>query len=164
MRIMNGADVAFINAGAIRASIQPGNITMKMVYDVLPYQNYSCVIDAPGKAIWDEVNYSLSYLGKEKGAYLQFSGLTVTYDPDAPEDKRAVSIKIGDEDLDLNKTYKVATIDFIASGGNDNIYFVGYPTVMNDTLDAIIPKYLEQIGKITEDSIDMGRLISIKYA
>ncbi|HGG65252.1 MAG TPA: bifunctional metallophosphatase/5'-nucleotidase, partial [Rhodobacteraceae bacterium] len=52
------------------------------------------------------------------GRFAQVSGMTYVYDPSAPAGSRIVSVKVGGEDLDLNKTYKLATNDYILGGGD----------------------------------------------
>ena len=44
--------------------------------------------------------------------------MTIEYDPARPPGRRILSIKIGGAPLDPNKTYRIATNDFLARGSD----------------------------------------------
>ncbi len=160
MRSATGADVAIINSGGLRTSIPAGDITLKSVYDVMPFLNFTYTLDVPGSVLWEEMEYSLKLIGATKGGYLQFSGMTVTYDPSAAEGHKVVSIKVGDAEVDKDATYNLVTIDFLAKGGDGNEYLMDYVAKANDSLDTIFAEYIQKIGTITESTIKGGRLIA----
>ena len=159
IRISTGADVAVINSGCIRTSIDAGDITLKDVYDVMPFLNYTCILEVPGSVLWDEMEFSLALIGSDKGGFLQISGMTVTYDPDATESK-VISMTVGGTDLDKDATYRLATIDFVASGGDGNTYLEGYTSTKYLALDMMFIGYVSDIGTITDGTIDVGRMIA----
>ena len=82
-----------------------------MIYDVLPYSDHAAVMDVPGSVIWEVMEQSLTTVGH--GAFLQISGMTVTYDPDGAEGGRVVSIQIAGSPIDPDASYKLATVDFL---------------------------------------------------
>jgi len=159
IRLSAGADVAVINSGCIRTSIGTGDITLKDVYDVMPFLNYTCILDVPGSVLWDEMEFSLALMGSDKGGFLQISGMTVTYDPDATE-SRVISIIVGGTDLDKDATYRLATIDFVASGGDGNTYLKDYDATKYLALDMMFIGYVSDIGTITDGTVDVGRMIA----
>ncbi len=55
------------------------------------------------------------------GGFPQVSGLTVEADASRPPGSRILSVKVGAAPLDESKTYRVATNDYLARGGD------GYP-------------------------------------
>jgi len=155
------ADVAIINSGGIRTSIKEGDITLKDVYDVMPFLNYSCILNVPGSVLWEEMEFSLALMGATQGGFLQISGMTVTYDPDAAAGGRVTSITVGGTEVDKDATYKLATIDFIATGGDGNIYLKDYAATKYLALDMLFIGYVTNIGTVTEDMIEMGRLVAV---
>ncbi|AMK14223.1 5'-nucleotidase [methanogenic archaeon mixed culture ISO4-G1] len=159
MRLATDSTVAIINGGGIRSSIQAGDITLGDVFDVMPFQNFTCILNVPGSALWDEMEFSLALKGSSKGGYLQYSGMTVTYDPSAADNQKVKSIKINGEEIDKIATYKIATIDFIATGGDGNSYLVGYPKQIDATVESIFIDYLAEIGTVTDSMIEGNRLI-----
>lgn len=124
-----GADVAFENAGGIRASVKAGEITYGDIISVSPYGNYIVTKQVTGKQLKEiletsidiqlqciEANDSGIYDAwpKSSGSYLQTGGMTVEYNPSLETGKRVVSVKVGEEPLDENKLYTVATNNFVA--------------------------------------------------
>lgn len=160
IRNTTGVDVAILNSGSMRTTVKVGDITLKMIYDVSPFLNFVCTADVPGSALWDEMEFSLDLMGATKGGFLQFSGMTVTYDPDGASGEKVVSIKVNGAEVDKDATYSIATIDFIASGGDGNTFLEDYTFSMNKGLDTIMIDYISGVGTITEDMIEGGRLIA----
>ena len=160
MRSALDADVAIINSGGLRTSIQAGDIRLKDVYDVMPFLNYSCKVEVPGSVLWEEMEFSLALMGNSKGGFIQFSGMTVTYDPSAEAGHKVLSITVAGEEVDKTATYSVATSDFVAGGGDGNVYFKGYEKKFGADMDSIFADYIGNIGTITESTVEGGRLVA----
>ena len=160
IRESTGADIAIINSGSLRTSVDVGDITKKMVYDVVPFLNFTCTLNVPGSVLWEEMEFSLARIGSSNGGYLQFSGMVVTYDPDASAGSRVTSIQVGGAEVDKDATYVLATTDYVATGGDDNASLEIYTIYMNDGLDRILMDGIAQIGTITDSTIVGGRLIA----
>jgi len=161
MLMSTNSDVAIIGGGTIRSSIQVGDITVKMTYEVLPFANTMCTMNVPGSVIWDDMEYSLSLQGESKGGYLQFSGMTITYDPNAEVNHKISSIKIGGEEIDKSATYKIVTTNYIADGGDGHEYYTKYTQDVEGDLNAAFINYIEGLGTITETTIQGDRLIAV---
>ncbi|MGE5702971.1 MAG: bifunctional metallophosphatase/5'-nucleotidase [Clostridia bacterium] len=112
------ADVALTNAGGIRVQLKAGDITKKDLYSLLPFPNTLVVIEATGEELKKALENGVSKVEEEAGRFPQISGMSFTYDRTKPAGERVLEVKIGDAPLDLKKTYKVATNDFIAVGGD----------------------------------------------
>lgn len=67
-------DMAFVNGGGIRASIEPGNITEGQLQLVLPFENTFYSVRITGKAIRLSLENSVSR-GRGNGRFLQPSGM-----------------------------------------------------------------------------------------
>ena len=159
IRLSAGADAAIINSGCIRTSIGAGDITLKDVYDVMPFLNYTCILDVPGSVLWEEMEFSLALMGTTQGGFLQISGMTVTYDPDAT-DTRVISMTVGGTEVDKDATYRLATIDFVSTGGDGNTYLKDYTATKYLALDMLFIGYVTDIGTITDGTIEGGRLVA----
>ncbi|WBM69762.1 bifunctional UDP-sugar hydrolase/5'-nucleotidase UshA [Buttiauxella sp. WJP83] len=134
------ADFAVMSGGGIRDSIEAGDITYKDVLKVQPFGNTVTYIDMTGK---DVVEY-LSAVAQKKpdsGAYPQFSNVSFVATAAGLQD-----LKIKGEPVDPAKTYRMATLNFNASGGD------GYPEidkkpgyVNTGFVDAeVLKQYIEQ--------------------
>ncbi|OPX96757.1 MAG: Trifunctional nucleotide phosphoesterase protein YfkN precursor [Syntrophorhabdus sp. PtaB.Bin047] len=114
----SGADAAIINGGGLRTSIKKGPVTVGNIYSVLPFNNYIVGIRLTGKQIRDALEYGLSGIEQKEGRFPQVAGLTVTYSPGKEPGKRVGTILVGREPIDPSRQYIVATVDFLAAGGD----------------------------------------------
>lgn len=134
------ADFAVMSGGGIRDSIEAGDITYKDVLKVQPFGNTLVYIDMPGKAV---VEYLTAVAQKkpDSGAYPQFANVSFNASGGTLSD-----LKIKGEPVDPNKTYRMATLSFNATGGD------GYPQIDNQPgyvntgfIDAeVLKQYIQQ--------------------
>jgi len=118
MRQASGADMAIVNGGDIRTSIKKGEIKVKDVYSVLPFNDYIVAIRLTGREIKEALEHGVSAIEREEGRFPQVSGLMFTYSPSANPDSRVNEVIISGKPLDPDKEYSVATNDFLAAGGD----------------------------------------------
>jgi len=147
------ADVALVNGGGIRASKKAGDLTKKDLYSILPFPNTLTVVKATGADIKAALEVSVKGVEKKDdlpGSFLQVGGLSYVYDVAKPVGERVLEVKIGGQPLDPNKTYTVATNDFITSGGDgysmlkkDEVLNTGY------TFYDVVEEYLEKVKVIS---------------
>lgn len=135
-----GADVAFENAGGIRAGLDAGDITYQDVISISPYGNIVVTKRLTGKEILDILNQSMA-IGKacddvytiqkeavqkgedpyqyswpeDSGSYLQFSGIDI----ETNENGQIISAKINGADVVENQMYVVAMNNYL---GESDVY------------------------------------------
>ena len=160
MRTVSKADMAFTNIGGLRTSIDKGSITLGNVYSVLPFDNTVVTCDMTGKQVMDLLNYSID---SAKIGSVQFSGLKIVYNAGKPQNQRIISVKTLDgKPLDLNKTYKVATNDFMAIGGDGYVMFMSAKNMVNTGITMRDSIDNEIIARKTINIVDDGRLQVVK--
>ena len=76
--------VGIINGGALRASIEPGDITMREINTVLPFDNTIAVVYVTGAELLEALEASTFATPQPQGSYPQTSGLTFTLDTTRP--------------------------------------------------------------------------------
>lgn len=113
-----GADAAMINGGDIRTSIRNGDIRVKDIYSVLPFDDYIVAVKLTGRQIVQALEHGVSAVDQGSGRFPQVSGITFTYSPSAIPGSRVKETYIGGKKLDPEKEYVVATNDFLAAGGD----------------------------------------------
>lgn len=126
MRAAAGADVAVMNGGGIRAGkvYAPGStITRRDILAELPFSNRVVTLYLTGRDLRAALENGFSVLPRAGGRFPQVSGLSIEIDPRQPAGTRVVSVKVDDAPLDEAKTYKVATADFLARGGDGYVQF-----------------------------------------
>ncbi|WP_322923182.1 5'-nucleotidase C-terminal domain-containing protein [Paenibacillus campi] len=147
MRHISGADAAITNGGGIRASIDAGPVTKGEIVTVLPFGNLVISIKVTGKDILAALENGATDYPKAKGAFAHVSGITYQIDPAKPAGSRVHSVTVDGKALDLNKTYNVATNDFMVAGGDEYKMFVGkQQTGTYGTLDEALIDYMQQKG------------------
>lgn len=122
LRSFLGTDLAFINGGVIRGEKQytaNTRLTRRDIATELPFRSRIVVLDVTGRAIRQAVEHGLSMIEENKGRFLHFSGVRVLFDSQAPVGSRLKQLLINGAMVDENKTYRVATSDYLASGGDD---------------------------------------------
>lgn len=179
-RIVLGADIAFVNGGGIRAELKKGDITYGDVIAVHPYGNTACVVEATGQQILDALEMGARNVGvSENGGFLQVSGLTYTVNPliestvvinDKGEfvevsGKRKVSdVFVGGQPLDVNKTYTLASHNYMLKSGGDGFVMFKNNKVLQDEVmidNQVLITYIQDNlkGKVGEEyAAPQGRI------
>lgn len=183
----NKTSLAVTNGGGLRATIakdQP--VTKGDIIAVLPFGNIISQITVTGQQIADMFAKSLSatlQADKETGApvldengfplleasggFLHISGAQVFYDTTLPADQRVLLIGILNpetgqyEELDLAKTYYLATNDFLAAGG-DGYTMLGGAREEGPSMDSVFADYLKTADlSVYEEVNPNSRLVSV---
>ncbi|MCM1037014.1 MAG: bifunctional metallophosphatase/5'-nucleotidase [Bacteroides sp.] len=113
-RLAPDIDFAIINKGGIRRGLPRGTVTEGEVITMLPFSNRVQVIDVKGADLLP----AFRQMARVDGNGLS-SGIEVVYSPKTAEaDAEVKSVTIGGRPLDPDSTYRVATIDYVAQGGD----------------------------------------------
>ena len=181
-RVLMGADAAFVNGGGIRDSIPAGDITYGDIIRVHPFGNEVCLVEVTGRQIKDCLELGVWDLPGESGGFQHVSGMTYTVDTRIPSSVvldemgmfvevagpyRVTDLMIGGEPLDTEKTYTLASHNYLlksqGSGasmfGTDNVKLLR-DCVMTDNqvliryitenLNGVVgQEYAEPQGRIT---------------
>lgn len=125
MREHTGTDIALINSGSLRASIDVGPITVEELFQTMPYANEMLIVEVKGSVINDMLRRSVrASRDEEDGGFLHVSGVRFRI-----RDREPVGIEIGGKPLDLAATYRLAITDFMAEGGDGYDMLVGLDAV-----------------------------------
>jgi 2',3'-cyclic-nucleotide 2'-phosphodiesterase (5'-nucleotidase family) len=84
----------------------------------LPFGNVVVLIDLSGADLLAALENGVSEIEDVAGRFPQVSGMTFTFDPARPPGSRIVSVQVGGRPLDKERTYKVATNEYIYGGGD----------------------------------------------
>ncbi len=143
-RVMLGADIAFVNGGGVRANIAAGDITYGDIVTVHPFGNEACLVKVTGQQIKDALELGASACPGENGGFLQVSGLTYTINTAIPssvvkDDKdmfvkvdgayRVTDIQVGGQPLDVDKTYTLASHNYMLKSQGDGYAMFGTDNV-----------------------------------
>lgn len=139
-------DIAIFNHGGMRlTSMAAGNVNLGKIYELSPFDNYIVILKLNGKVLQDFLDLSAN-----KGGWPISGGTYVI------KDKKATAVLIGCVAIDENKIYNVATIDYIANGGDDASMLRTIPQINKNIImrDAIIA-YLHKLTAEGKHIVDI---------
>jgi 2',3'-cyclic-nucleotide 2'-phosphodiesterase/3'-nucleotidase/5'-nucleotidase len=122
-----GAEIAIVNSGGIRESIQAGDITREKLMRVLPFENYLILVDITGRQLIAALENGVSQAQELKGRFPQVAGFRFTWNSASEPGSRIVSVEIQAEGgyvpLDENAIYRIVINDYMYSGGDGYTVF-----------------------------------------
>ena len=157
-----GADVAITNGGGIRASIPAGDITVGQIITTFPFGNYVVILETTGQDLLDAMEHGLRVYPEPNGGFPQIAGMTVKFDPAREPGSRVVELLVNGEPVDPEKTYIMATNNFLAVGGDQYEMFTDNKIAGEfNALDEILADYLSahEISEIPVGERIIGRQI-----
>lgn len=105
------ADIAIQNDGGIRRDLDPGPITRRDLFEVVPFGNHAVLLELTGAQVRALLARSIA---DSEHTGLALSGCVVEWTPADPP--RLSRVLVGGQPLDPSRTYRVATNDFLANG------------------------------------------------
>lgn len=108
--IKGGVDLALTNKGSLRRGLPKGNITQGQVINMQPFSNRIVVMEIKGSDLAE----AFDVMARRNGDGVS-EGVDVLFDPSMG---KCISIRINGHPLDKDKIYRVATIDYLANGGD----------------------------------------------
>ncbi len=184
-RIQSGADIAFVNGGGIRVSINAGKITLNDILKVHPFGNAMCVIEVTGQQILDALEWGARAVPGENGGFLQVSGLSYEIHSyiESPcksdensmfagieGERRVQNVLVDGKPIDPEATYTLASHDYmLLNNGDGYTMFDGAPLLQdrvkldNQVLIDYITETLEGvIGEEYENLTGEGRIVIVE--
>ncbi len=117
-------DFAVYNMGGIRAALSKGEVTIGNVLDVAPFENKICFLTLKGDKV-EELFEDIAEAGGE--AVSRGVKLVIT------KDGKLKSALVGGREIDKDRLYRIATLDYLAQG-NDGL------EAFKDKTDVFSPK------------------------
>ena len=137
-------DCAIMNKGGIRTDMPKGTVTEGVIGSMFPFDNRFVVLEMPGNELIESIKLMCG-----RGGDAVSKELRATYNDKGEMTKATIKGK----KIDPKKTYIVATIDYLANGGDYmtpmtkcNRLFVDTQKYGNHILDYV--KKLEAAGKL----------------
>ena len=148
---------AVYNMGGIRSSLPQGKITVGDINDMAPFENKICFLTLTGEKV-TELFQQIAHRGGE--------GLSHAVKMVITQDGHLKSVTINGEPIDPAKTYRIATLDYLAEGNDQLVAFksgtdVLAPKQKENNVRYIIMDYFREMqkqGKSVESRIE-GRCV-----
>ena len=167
------ADIALVNAGGIRADLEPGEISLNDILNLYPFNNMVCVVAVKGQVILDALEMGAKNYPQEGGGFMQVSGLTYKINAAIPSSiltnereqfvgvggaRRVHDVMVGNAPLDPEKTYTVGGINYLLREYGDGMTMFQDAVIVRDNImpdSEVIADYIEQ---------QLGGVIGEQYA
>ena len=104
------ADIAFYNMGGLRIELPKGNITLSMIFELVPFENELVFIDVLGK---DLVGL-FQQVALKKGGPIAGCSMGIS-------SNGAMNIKVGGKEIEPERTYSIISNDYLINGGDNYI-------------------------------------------
>lgn len=159
LRLTHDTDFALINSGGIRASLScpspacagpPGAFTRGTILAALPFRNHVVTLQVNGAELLGMLENSVAAMPASAGAFAQVSGLCFSYSVGASPgsrilgaDRQAADGTCTGAPIDFSAaaSYAIATIDFLAGGGDGYPVFTSRTTV-HDHADRTVAAWI----------------------
>lgn len=148
----SNVDFSLLNNGGLRTPINKGEITRRNIFELMPFDNTIVIVEISGDKMIDLIEYvrMKSMMRDSRKAGVPLSGFRMMINNDVVE-----KVFIGAKEFDKNKTYKVATSDYLSRGGDHMDFFLNPINTENTNIllrDAII----EHITALKEKNIPIN--------
>ncbi len=107
-----GIDLAIANKGGLRTNLPEGKVSKGHIINMVPFRNFITVTDVKGSDLLEVFDVMAMTDGNGVSRNVR-----VKYEKD-DKTARATDVRIDGRKIDPNRTYRVATIDYLAKGGD----------------------------------------------
>jgi 5'-nucleotidase/UDP-sugar diphosphatase len=135
-----GADIGIINSSGLRKDIPAGSITKMNIYETIPFRNFICTFKITGAELRRIVKEYVGSL-KNKHTSLNFANIQCKWERRG-SDLRLSSVLIGQAEIEDDKIYSCATIDYIIDQAERYLGFIPVGISTSDIFffDAVVEK------------------------
>lgn len=141
-RERTGTQLGWQNGGGVRSTIDTGDVTLRSLHSVLPFDNKVLAIEVNGAQLLTALEQGANSSPSGSGGYPRTSGFDYRYVPTAPEGQRIVEARLDDgSPIDPNVTYTLALTNYVYNGGNKVTAFSGARIISTEIIsdvDALI--------------------------
>lgn len=144
-------DFAFSNGGNIRTEIPAGEVTREQILTMLPFENYIYVVTLKGSDVIELFDF-IGSIKQGAGGWAQVSKearYTITYDADG--NGTVSGVTVSGAPIDPERTYRIATNDYLASGGDGYTALLKSSDTFNTSklLTDVFIDYIKTLGTYT---------------
>jgi len=113
-------DISVVNLGGLRTEIPTGDITVRKVFELMPFENELVIVWIKGDKLQELLNFFASVGGEGvSGLRMEIHG------------SKAEKVEIDGKPLDITKLYSIATNDYLAGGNDKMIQLAQYDKRVN---------------------------------
>ena len=151
-------ELAFMQGSGVRNDLPAGPLTVRDVYNALPYDNEIFLVSVSGRDILKALEYNHDYRGKN---HLRFSGMEAVYSVDPAGKLLGVDAFVDGKPLDPKRHYSAAINGYLLSGAAFGEPFLNARDKHDTGLNVRQPliEEIKEIGTITPPTAVRNREI-----
>lgn len=137
------ADIALINAGAIRSALPEGQVTFQHLAQAYPFDSEAVLVQMSGQELRDYLTQGLKqYVPNDRtNTFLQTAPLHYTFDPHT---RTVTKIELNAKELNLAQKYTLVMPAFLANGGDGFPKLPVLETLQNGSIRTQIKQQLQE--------------------
>ncbi|MCM1178237.1 MAG: bifunctional metallophosphatase/5'-nucleotidase [Clostridium sp.] len=139
-------DMAICNNGGLRAELPAGNVTRSRIYSIFPFDNKLSLLEMKGSELLKLFDGISRYDGEPVSAGVQLN----------IRDGKVASVTLGDKEIELGKTYKVCTLDYLS---NSDHYSLGQYISRKDSDEFVYDLICAYVRRLTSS----GRKVEASF-
>lgn len=134
-------DMAIMNVGGIRQNMPEGDITEGQILSTYPFSNRFVMIALKGSDITEAMR-----VAAKKGGEAVSRNVRVLTD----DDGNLLRMTVDGREIDPDRVYNVATIDYLAEGNDDMVTLANHRKLWTDDVEvaALILRWFERQGEL----------------
>ena len=182
-------DVAIMNGGGVRNKALTGDFSYKTAKEIHTFGNVACLQTITGQQLLDALEWGARNAGSsENGGFLHVSGITYEIATNIPStvqmdekgvwtgaptgEYRVKNVLVGGEPLDLNKTYTLASHNYmLKQKGDGYTMFADNNFLTEDVMldNQVLINYIVEVlgGTVGSENLDpygQGRIVAVPEA
>ncbi|HEU4885213.1 MAG TPA: bifunctional UDP-sugar hydrolase/5'-nucleotidase [Longimicrobium sp.] len=115
LRVQTGAQASLVNNGSVRRALPAGPVSWGVLFELQPFANALVRVEVTGAQLKEALENAI-HTGRPDA---HISGMTVRYDPAAPEGQKVREIRLDNgQVVDADETVTLGLSEFIATGGD----------------------------------------------
>ena len=113
-------DFCVLNNGGLRVPLPKGDITLRKIYELMPFENEIVIVTLKGEQILEMLEYikDKTLLPPSRKSGVPVSGIRIML-----SNNQVKQVFIGMYEFNPDKTYRIATSDYLANGGDHMDFF-----------------------------------------
>ena len=143
--------IAVVNMGGLRYPILKGDITVRSIFAVMPFENAFVVVSMSGDAIWQLATEIVKVEGEG------FAGMHIVV-----KEGELAQVMINGKPLDKRASYSLATSDYLLTGKDGLTALLQHKVIVESTIK-IRDLILNHIRELTENGKQITATIDDRY-
>lgn len=115
---------------------------------LLPMVDEMCVLEIDGKTLKEALECGVSMWPRLEGRFPQVSGIRFEFDGTKVSGNRVTKVTVGDEELDLSRTYRLCTKEYIAGGKDGYVMLPRCKVLVDGETCPVLPTMIRNYFRV----------------